>query len=114
VAGCSKSPSLGSSSASTAPAGILKAFPVKGKVLSVDTAKGSIMLDSQAVPGFMDAMTMPYTLKNPAAAGQLHSGDLITAKILVHQTADGFEDDAVLDDIAIAAPMHHNSESAAP
>ncbi|MGP8259172.1 MAG: SCO family protein [Acidobacteriaceae bacterium] len=83
-------------------AGELKTFPVRGKVVSVDAAKGSIMLDNEAVPGFMDAMTMPYQLKNPSITSELHPGDMITATILARKVDDEYQD-VVLDDIVITA-----------
>ncbi len=60
------------------------------------------MLDAEAVPGFMDAMTMAYKLKDPSVASELHPGDRITANLLVTKSADGF-DDALLDNIVVIA-----------
>ena len=57
-------------------AGELKSFPIKGKIVSVDAANGSILLNHEAVPGFMDAMTMTYKLKQPGIASELHPGDM--------------------------------------
>jgi protein SCO1/2 len=103
IAGCRQSGNDASAPpASSAPAGDLKTFPVRGKIVSVDTSKGSILLDHEAVPGFMDAMTMTYKLKDPSVASELHPGDRITATILVRQTPDGF-DDAQLDHIVVTA-----------
>lgn len=62
----------------------------------------SITLDHEAVPGLMGAMTMPYKLKDPAVATELHPGDRITATILVHKDADGFSDPA-LDEVVVIA-----------
>ena len=53
-----------------------------------------------AIPGFMDAMTMPYKLKNPGIIGELHPGDIITADVLVSQGADG----TVLLDHIVSSP----------
>jgi protein SCO1/2 len=102
AAGCKKSGDTASVSSAAAEAGALKSFPVRGKVISVDAAKGSIVLDHEAVPGFMDAMTMTYKLKDANVASELHPGDRITATILVHQTPDGYAD-AVLDQIVVTA-----------
>jgi protein SCO1/2 len=104
VAGC-KGSGGGASNASGAgasAAGELKTFPIRGKIVSVDAAKGSVMLDHEAVPGFMEAMTMSYKLKDPTVASELHSGDRITATLLVHKTADGFVDPQ-LDQIVVTA-----------
>jgi protein SCO1/2 len=83
-------------------AGELKTFSIHGKIVSVDAAKGSVMLDADAVPGFMGAMTMSYGLTNPTIASELHAGDLITAKLLVRKVGDDF-DDAMLDEIDVIA-----------
>jgi protein SCO1/2 len=80
----------------------LKTFPIRGKIVSVDAAKGSIVLDHEAVPGFMDAMTMSYKLKDQTILSELHPGDRITAKLLVRKVGDDFED-AVLDEIVVTA-----------
>jgi protein SCO1/2 len=100
--GCRKSAENPNTTAATQPESDLKSFPVRGKVVSVDTAKGSIVLDHEAIPGFMDAMTMPYALKDKNLATELHPGDRITATLLVRKTADGWED-AKLDKIVVIA-----------
>jgi protein SCO1/2 len=83
-------------------AGELKTFPIRGKIVSVDGEKGSIVVDHEAVPGFMDAMTMSYKLKDPSIASELHPGDRITAKLLVRKVGDDFEG-AMLDEIVVTA-----------
>jgi protein SCO1/2 len=80
----------------------VKTFPIRGKVVSVDAAKGSVLLDHEAVPGFMDAMTMSYKLKDAGIASELHAGDRIAATLLVTKTADGFEN-PMLDQIVVTA-----------
>lgn len=82
--------------------GEVKTFPIRGKIVSVNTAKGSVVLDHEAVPGFMDAMTMSYKLKDSGIVGELHPGDRITAKLLVHKTSNGYEDPR-LDEIVVTA-----------
>jgi protein SCO1/2 len=97
--GCKQS----SSGAATAPAaGELKTFPIRGKIVSINAEKGSVMLDHEAVPGFMEAMTMSYKLKDTSVIGELHPGDRITATLLVRKTSDGFEDPQ-LDQIVVTA-----------
>jgi len=106
VAGCKQSSSSAPSAASeagTAAAGELKTFPIQGKVISVDAAKGSIVLAHEAVPGFMDAMTMTYKLKDATVASELHPGDRIMAKLLVRKVGDDDYRDAMLDEIVVTA-----------
>jgi protein SCO1/2 len=103
AAGCRQAgtaPSPGEPSA--AAPGELKTFPIRGKIVSVDAAKGSVLLDHEAVPGFMEAMTMSYKLKDASVISELHPGDRITAKLLVHKTADGYADPN-LDEIVVTA-----------
>ncbi len=77
-----------------------KTFPVRGKVIATDATH--VTLDHEAIPGFMDAMTMPYKLKDPSVVSELHPGDLITATILA--TTDGTEfHDVQLDNIVVIA-----------
>jgi protein SCO1/2 len=98
VAGCRQS----GTSAPGAAAGEWKTFPIHGKIVSVDAVKGSVLLNHEAVPGFMEAMTMTYRLKDPGIASELHPGDRITAKLLVRKVGDEFED-PMLDEIVVTA-----------
>lgn len=82
--------------------GVTETFPIRGKVVSVDAAKGSVLLDHEAVAGFMDAMTMPYKLKDPSVISELHPGDRITAKLVVRKVGDDYAD-AMLDEIVVTA-----------
>jgi protein SCO1/2 len=77
-----------------------KTFPVRGKVITTDA--GHVMLDHEAVPGFMGAMTMAYKLADPSIISELHPGDRITANILARQDAAGFRD-VTLDNIVVIA-----------
>jgi protein SCO1/2 len=101
VSGCKRPDgSTPAAADTTAAAGELKSFPIRGKIVSVDAAKGSVLLDAGAVPGFMDAMTMSYKLKDATIASELHAGDTITAKLLVRKVGDDFEG-AMLDEIVV-------------
>jgi protein SCO1 len=61
---------------------------------------GEVTLDHEAIPGFMDAMTMPYKLKDASVLSELHPGDVLTADLLVSQDADA---DVLLDHIVVVA-----------
>jgi protein SCO1/2 len=84
LAGCHHADS---NSASEAPQQF-KTYPLRGKIVSTNPATGEVTIDHQAIPGFMEAMTMPYKLRDTRILGELHPGDLITADVLVSQTAD--------------------------
>lgn len=97
IAGCHKS-SISNSATSTASA--QKTFTIRGTVVGTDAT--SVTLDGEAVPGFMDAMTMPYKLKDPSVASELHPGDHITATVLADQDEEGFHN-VRLDNIVVTA-----------
>src|SRR5208337_1066444 len=77
-----------------------KVYHLRGKVVSTDTATGEVTLNHEAIPGFMDAMTMPYKLKDPGILSELHPGDTITADVVVSQNPDA---DVLLDHIVVIA-----------
>jgi protein SCO1/2 len=77
-----------------------KVYKLRGKVVSTDAATGEVTLNHEAIPGFMEAMTMPYRLKDPSILGELHPGDVITADVLVSQRDDA---DVLLDHIVVVA-----------
>jgi protein SCO1/2 len=81
IAGCH------SASAPTAPPS--KQYLIHGSVVSVDKATNKIDLNAGTVPGFMEAMTMTYPVTDPAAIGELHPGDIISATLLADEDAAG-------------------------
>jgi protein SCO1 len=60
-----------------------KHYHLKGKIVSIDKQGKMLNVDSEAIPGFMDAMTMPYKVKPESELDKLHPGDVITADLLV-------------------------------
>ena len=77
-----------------------KVYKLRGKVVSTDAATGEVTLNHEAIPGFMEAMTMPYKLKDPSVLSELHPGDVITADVLVSQDADA---SVLVDHIVVVA-----------
>ena len=60
-----------------------KHYQLKGKVVSFDARAKMVNIDSEAIPGFMDAMTMPYQVKPESELEKLRPGDSITADLVV-------------------------------
>ena len=58
-------------------------YQIKGNVVASDAAKGEVTVDTEPIPGFMDAMIMPYKLAQPGIASELHPGDHITARLQI-------------------------------
>ena len=75
-------------------------FAMRGVVRELEPAGGTIVIQHEAVTNFMDAMTMPYQLKDPTIASELHPGDTITADVLVEKSS---EETVVLDHIVVIA-----------
>ena len=97
VAGCHSS-SKPETQGPAAPS--FKVYKLRGKVVSTNPATGEVTVNHEAIPGFMDAMTMPYKLKDPSILSELHPGDTITADVLVSQNPDA---DVLLDHIVVIA-----------
>jgi protein SCO1/2 len=45
-----------------------KVYTLKGKILSRDASDNSLRIDHQAIPGFMEAMTMDYPVRGAKVA----------------------------------------------
>ena len=61
---------------------------------------GELEVDAAAIPGFMDAMTMPYRLKDPSVLKNLKSGDEVKGELDV--SGDG----TVLDKVTVTDRSH--------
>jgi protein SCO1 len=77
--------------------GAVKQYAVKGIVVGTDPAHSEVTVDTEAIPGFMDAMTMPYKVKDVNVLQDLHSGDHMNGVLLVGN------DSTFLDQIVITA-----------
>jgi protein SCO1 len=64
-----------------------KRYHLVGKVVSIDQQRASVMVDGQEIVGFMAAMTMPYSVRDPKLLAPLGPGDEIAADVVV--TDDG-------------------------
>jgi protein SCO1/2 len=72
-------------------------YQLRGIVVSSDATKGVVTIDTEAIPGLMGAMTMPYKLAQPGVATELHPGDHVSARLRVSTDA------SVLDEIDVTA-----------
>ncbi len=59
-----------------------KARTVTGTVVSVDLKLGEATIAHDEIPGFMEAMTMPFPVADPAELGSLRPGDHIRASLV--------------------------------
>ncbi len=96
LAGCRSANRADEGQGSAIP-GDAATYQLKGIVVSSDAAKGIVTIDTEAIPGLMGAMTMPYKLAQPGVATELHPGDHVMARLRVSTTA------SVLDQIDVTA-----------
>ncbi len=62
-----------------------KRFELKGKIVSADKANHKVTIQHEEIKGYMDGMTMPFTLLEDWAYGDLKPGALIQATLVVDQ-----------------------------
>jgi protein SCO1/2 len=61
-----------------------KLYTLKGTILSRDASDNSLRLDHQAIPGFMEAMTMDYPVRGAKVAQLPPDKSRVEAKLHVH------------------------------
>jgi protein SCO1/2 len=71
-----------------------KRYPFTGRVVSIDAQGQDAIIDGDAIPGFMDAMAMPYKVKPATMLSHLTPGDSISAEVVVVATDPKNEDAA--------------------
>src|SRR5690606_11973801 len=65
----------------------VKRHELKGRVVSVDKAKKTASIDHEEVPGYMDAMTMDFPIKEDHVFEELKPGVEIQAELVEDNTA---------------------------
>lgn len=63
--------------------GVETRYELKGKVVSVDRKKGQVVIDHEAIPGFMERMEMPFPLPDRDALGSIEPSNQIQATLVV-------------------------------
>jgi protein SCO1 len=72
-----------------------KRYDVKGKVVSVDKANRKVTITHEEIKGYMEAMTMPFTLPNEDVYSELKPGSQILATLVVDQGRSWLEDPVI-------------------
>ena len=67
-------------------------YPLTGQVLFIDTSKQEITVKHEDVRGFMPGMTMPFRVPDKGTFDRVKAGDLITATLVVEETAGYLKD----------------------
>ena len=58
-------------------------YKIHGTIVAVHPNDKSASIDADAIPGFMDAMTMEYTIRDADALAKLKPQDKITGDLIV-------------------------------
>lgn len=66
-------------------------YPVTGMVLMVDRARHTFTASIDAIPGFMDAMAMPFTVQDDAELAALAPGAIVEFTLVVGTSASHAE-----------------------
>jgi protein SCO1 len=66
-------------------------YELKGKVVSVDKAQRQVTIAHEPIKGFMDAMTMPFDVKDDWALPVLAPGQVVEATLVVQEDRSWIE-----------------------
>jgi len=73
-----------------------KRYELKGKVLTVEKDKHLVTVSHEEIKDFMDAMTMPFTVRDDWVFDQASPGDQITATLVVDETESWLENVVII------------------
>ena len=92
-----------------APARESKEYKLVGEVRKIEKESQEVTIRHEAIPGFMEAMTMPFRIEDVAVLDDLRVGDQVEGKLQVDlengETRDYRLVDLVVTKPALAAPM---------
>ncbi len=77
-------------------AGSARRFELKGKVLSVDRAKGTAEIEHEEIKGFMAAMTMDFPVRDAEAFKSMQAGQGIQATLVFADDGEYWLENPVL------------------
>ena len=81
----------------------VQTYKLSGVVRRVEPASGMVTISHEAIPNFMDAMTMPFTLKDHALLDDVRAGDEVEGTLRVERS-EGEVKDYELTDLVVSKP----------
>jgi protein SCO1 len=108
-AGCGRSSAPGpavspsKNAAATIEPAAVTAYKLVGVVRRVDPKRGEVTIHHAAIPGFMNEMTMPFTLKDRNSLEDVHPGDEVLGTLRVERES-GEVKDYELTDLVVSRP----------
>ncbi len=93
-----------------------KRYELRGKIVSFDKGQQQVVISHDAIPGLMEAMTMPYTLRDPDAYDAMKPGDQIQATLVVDGDRSWLENPVIThtEKDASAPPQSSSSQPREP
>jgi protein SCO1 len=96
-----------------------KRYELKGKVVNVDKKGGVVSIAHEEIKDYMDAMTMPFQLKNISYLDVMQAGDGVTATLVVTDSRSWLEDVVVAqvsvdEESRLAKPFEPNAGDEVP
>lgn len=76
-------PSRGAETVAAPVSAGTREFAVKGVVKKVEPENRRVIIAHEAIPGFMDAMTMPFRVKDPGVLATIQAGDSVSFTLSV-------------------------------
>src|SRR5271154_6808099 len=76
-------PLAGAGPGSNAAGSVEKSFQVKGVVKEVKPDEKSVVIQHEAVPGYMPAMTMPFDVRDTNELRGVQPGDVVSFRMTV-------------------------------
>ena len=59
------------------------AYEVRGTVVRVEAARRSVVIDHEAIPGFVEAMTMPFEVRDSSILDGIGKGGRVEFRSLI-------------------------------
>ena len=70
-------------------------FELRGKIVAINQERAEVTISHGSIPGYMDAMTMPFVLKDTTLVSSMSPGDEISADLVVSNRSSWLENPIV-------------------
>ncbi len=92
------------------PGALVQRHKLRGKVVAVNVDQGFADIAGDAIPGYMQAMTMPYPIPDKKVLSTLAIGDEITADLIMTNEGPHLENVVIVKKSGLAPPPPSASE----
>jgi protein SCO1/2 len=103
-------PAANANPAEKKPGRTTKDYRLVGVVKGLDKDSEQVRIRHEEIPGFMGAMTMPFTIKDPQVFTTFKTGDRVEGTLRVEEE-DGLVTDYQLSDLKVTAPGDESNQT---